>query len=75
MKGLCKRTNDKFVTRRLKVSRKWAARDGVYGGYNPVITLTGKWLGDCGFKRGDALTLKVYQKKIIIEIETSPANL
>lgn len=37
--------------------------------YHPIITICGKWLKKSGFRAGDKLALKVYEKKIIVEIE------
>ncbi|KGE13457.1 SymE family type I addiction module toxin [Sphingobacterium deserti] len=71
MKAVDQSNNSKFVTRRLKVCRKWTSSGWKNGGYNPAITLTGKWLSECGFKRGDKVAIKVYRKKIVIELETS----
>jgi len=70
MKTVDQSNNNKLVIRHLKVCRKWASRGWKSGGYNPAITLTGKWLGECGFKQGDKVALKVYRKRIIIELET-----
>ncbi|MGY5254934.1 SymE family type I addiction module toxin [Sphingobacterium spiritivorum] len=58
-------------TRRITVCRKVLEKRNDYGRYNPVITLTGKWLWESGFKGGDKLALKVYEKRIVIEIEMS----
>ncbi|OPB95399.1 SymE family type I addiction module toxin [Elizabethkingia occulta] len=37
--------------------------------YHPIITICGKWLKKSGFRAGDKLALKVYEKRIIVEIE------
>jgi len=71
MKAIDKFNNNKSVIRYLKVCRKWASSGWKSGGYNPAITLTGKWLSECGFTYGDKLTLKVYRKKIVIERASS----
>ncbi|MDV2446192.1 hypothetical protein CMU93_04275 [Elizabethkingia anophelis] len=51
--------------RKITVCRK------VFSSYNyhPIITICGKWLKKSGFRAGDKLALKVYEKKIIVEIE------
>ncbi|WP_407535318.1 SymE family type I addiction module toxin [Elizabethkingia miricola] len=51
--------------RKITVCRK------VFNSYNyhPIITICGKWLKKSGFRAGDKLALKVYEKKIIVEIE------
>ncbi|MCT3801860.1 SymE family type I addiction module toxin [Sphingobacterium spiritivorum] len=65
-------SKDKLLeTRRITVCRKVLEKRNSFGSYNPVITLTGKWLWESGFKGGDKLALKVYEKKIVIEIEMS----
>ncbi|MET7036909.1 SymE family type I addiction module toxin [Elizabethkingia miricola] len=51
--------------RKITVCRK------VFSSYNyhPIIMICGKWLKKSGFRAGDKLALKVYEKKIIVEIE------
>lgn len=55
--------------RRLTVCRNGIDKPHCYGSYNPKFTLTGKWLWESGFKAGDKLALKVYDKKIVIEVD------
>ena len=65
MKTTKKSKGKLLTTRRITVCNKiLEARK-----YNPIITLTGKWLGESGFRAGDKLALKVYEKRIVIEIE------
>ncbi|MCL1665122.1 type I toxin-antitoxin system SymE family toxin [Elizabethkingia ursingii] len=65
-------SKDKLLEiRRITVCRKILEKRNNFGGYNPLITLTGKWLWESGFRGGDKLALKVYKKRIIIEIEMS----
>jgi|GEM_PF-1939822 len=55
--------------RRLTVCRNYVGSSTCCGAYNPKFTLTGKWLRESGFKAGDKLALKVYDKKIVIEVD------
>lgn len=58
-----------FGIRRITVCRNGIDKPHCYGSYNPKFTLTGKWLWESGFKAGDKLALKVYDKKIVIEVD------
>lgn len=60
------RNKDKLLEiRKITVCRKVFS----YHNYHPIITICGKWLKKSRFKAGDKLALKVYEKKIIVEIE------
>ncbi len=61
-------------TRKLTVSRKYVASRYNNGRYDPKILIAGKWLTECGFKAGDKLVLKVYDKKIIIELNNDQSD-
>lgn len=60
------RNKDKLLEiRKITVCRKVFN----FHNYHPIITICDKWLKKSRFRAGDKLALKVYEKKIIVEIE------
>ncbi len=56
-------------TRRLKIQPKYARRVGYEEAF-PLITLTGKWLQDHGFKCDSYVLISKKQGQLIIKLET-----
>lgn len=56
-------------TRRLKIQPKYAQRVGYQEAF-PVITLTGKWLQNFGFKCDSYVLISEKHGQLIIQLET-----